>query len=97
LGSQHLAPHADLDKDGEKTGANLRIESMKKASKLSKPAKKKAPTKKGKGQVNPILDLMQNMDEDLLGMLLQSMQKETGLAPELFGPEDPVELFAEYL
>jgi hypothetical protein len=40
---------------------------------------------------------MQNMDEDLLGMLLQSMQKETGLAPELFGPEDPVELFAEYL
>jgi hypothetical protein len=58
---------------------------------------KKAPAKKGKGQINPILDLMQNMDEDLLGMLLQSMQKETGLAPELFGPEEPVELFAEYL
>jgi hypothetical protein len=95
-----LAAHADLDKDGEKTGANLRIESMKKASKPGKPAKapaKKAPTKKGKGRVNPILDLMQNMDEDLLGMLLQSMRKETGLASELFRPEDPVELFAEYL
>ena len=70
---------------------------MKKPTKVSKPSKAKAPTKKGKRQVNPILDLMQNMDEDLLGMLLQSMQKETGLAPELFRPEDPVELFAEYL
>ena len=75
---------------------------MKKASKPSKPAKKKAPAKrapakKAKGQVNPILDLMKNMDEDLLGMLLQSMQKETGLAPELFAPEEPVELFSEYL
>ena len=30
-------------------------------------------------------------------MLLQSMQTEMGLAPELFGPEDLVELFAEYL
>jgi len=70
---------------------------MKKANKPGKPAKKKAPAKKAKGQVNPILDLMKNMDEDLLGMLLQSMQKETGLAPELFGPQDPDELFAEYL
>ena len=102
MGCQHLAAHPDLDKDGEKTGANLRIESMKKASKPSKPVKKKAPAKKApnkkaKGQVNPIVDLMKNMDEDLLGMLLQSMQKETGLAPGLFGPEAPVELFAEYL
>ena len=75
---------------------------MKKASKPTKPAKKKAPTKrapakKAKGQVNPILDLMQNMDEDLLSMLLQSMQNEMGSGTELFGPEDPVELFAEYL
>ncbi len=70
---------------------------MKKAAKPNKPAKKKAPAKKAKGQVNPILDLMQNMDEDLLSVLLQSMQKETGSGPGLFGPEDPVELFAEYL
>jgi hypothetical protein len=40
---------------------------------------------------------MKNMDEDLLAVLLQSMQKEMGSGPELFGPEDPVELFAEYL
>jgi hypothetical protein len=40
---------------------------------------------------------MKNMDEDLLAMLLQSMQKETGSGPELFGPEDPVDLFSEYL
>ena len=65
---------------------------MKKANKPGKPVKAKAPTKKGKGQVDPILDLMQNMDEDLLSMLLQSMQKETGLAPELFGAEDPVRI-----
>ena len=70
---------------------------MKKATKPRKPAKKKAPAKKAKGQVNPFLDIMKNMDEDLLATLLQSMQKETGLAPELFGPEDPVELFSEYL
>ena len=79
------------------TGAILEIESMKKATKPRKPAKKKAPAKKAKGQVNPFLDIMKNMDEDLLATLLQSMQKETGLAPELFGPEDPVELFSEYL
>ena len=33
MDSQHLAAHADFAKDGEKTGANLRIESMKKATK----------------------------------------------------------------
>jgi len=70
---------------------------MKKPTKVSKPSKAKAPTKKGKRQVNPILDLMQNIDEDLFGMLLQSMQKEMGSGPELLGPNDPVDLFAEYL
>jgi len=68
---------------------------MRKANKPGKPAK--APTKKRKRQVNPILDIMKNMDEDMLGMLLQSMQKDMGSGPEFFGPEDPVELFAEYL
>ncbi len=92
-----MEAHPDLDKDGEKTGANPGIKPMKKASKPSKPVKKKAPAKKTKAQVNPIVDLMKNMDEDLLGMLLQSMQKETGSGPRLFGPDDPVELFVEYL
>jgi hypothetical protein len=71
------------------------MESMKKANKPGKPAK--ALTKKARAQVNPILDIMQNMDEDLLGMLLQSIQNEMGSDPELFAPEDPVDLFAEYL
>ena len=68
---------------------------MKKAGKPRKPAK--ASSQKGKRQVNPILDTMQNMDENLLTTLLQSMQKEIGSVPELFGPEDAVELFSEYL
>jgi hypothetical protein len=92
----HLAAHADLAKDGEKTGANLRIESMKKATnKARKPSKAKAP--KGMRQVNPILDMLKNMDEDLVAMLRQAVQKETGFGSEMFGPEDPVDLFAEYL
>jgi hypothetical protein len=77
--------------------ANLGIESMKKANKAGKPSKAKAPAPKGKRQVDPILDIMKNMDDDLLAMLLQSMQKEMGSGPELFGPEDPLDLFSEYL
>jgi len=96
MDSQHLATHADFAKDGEKTGANLRIESMKKATnKARKPSKAKAP--KGMRQVNPILDMLKNMDEDLVAMLRQTVQKETGFGSEMFGPEDPVDLFAEYL
>ena len=92
----HLAAHADLAKDGEKTGANLRIESMKKATnKARKPSKAKAP--KGTRQVNPILDMLKNMDEDLVAMLRQTVQKEMGFGSEMFGSEDPVDLFAEYL
>jgi hypothetical protein len=70
---------------------------MKKANKAGKPSKTKAPASKGNRQIDPILDIMKNMDEDLLAMLLQSMQKEIGSGPELFGPEDPVDLFSEYL
>ncbi len=70
---------------------------MKKANKAGKPSKTKAPAQKGKRQVDPILDIMKNMDEDLLAMLLQSMRTEMGSGPELFGPEDPVDLFSEYL
>ena len=97
MDSQHLAAHADFAKDGERTAANLRIESMKNATKARVPSKAKAPTQKGKGLVNPILDMLKNMDEDLVAMLRQTVQKEMGFGSEMFGPEDPVDLFAEYL
>lgn len=70
---------------------------MKKANKPEKPVKKKASEKEAKDEINPFLDIMKNMDEDLLATLLQSMQRETGLAPELFLPEDQIALFSEYL
>ena len=97
MDSQRLAAHADFAKDGEKTGANLRIESMKQATKARKPSKAKAPTHKGKGLVNPILDILENMDDDLVAMLRQTVQKELGFGSEMFGTEDPVDLFADYL
>jgi hypothetical protein len=78
-------------------GANQRVESMKNANKARKPSKAKSPTQKSKGQGNPILDMLNNMDEDLVAMLRQTVQKEMGFGSELFGPEDPVDLFAEYL
>jgi hypothetical protein len=86
----HLAVHADLAK--LKMGANRRIKSMKSANKARKPSKAKAPIQKNKGQSHPILDMLKNMDEDVVAMLRQAVQKEMG-----FGPEDPVDLFAEYL
>ena len=36
---------------------------MKKATKARMPSKAKAPTQKGKGQVNSLLDLLEDMDE----------------------------------
>jgi hypothetical protein len=97
MDSQHLAAHADLAKDGEKTGANRRIESMKRANIAGKASKAKAPTQKGKGQSNPVLDMLKNLDEDQVAMLRQIARKEMGFDSAMFGPEDPVELFAEYL
>ena len=41
--------------------------------------------------------MLKNMDEDVVEMLRQSIEKEMDFGPELFGPEDPVDLFAEYL
>ena len=71
---------------------------MKKATKATrKPSKAKASTQKAKGQVNPILDMLKNMDEDLVAVLRQTVQKEMGFDSEMFGPEDPVDLFTEYL
>jgi hypothetical protein len=70
---------------------------MKKATKARMPSKAKAPTQKGKGQVNSLLDLLEDMDERLVGMLQQTVQKETGFDSEMFGSEDSVDLFAKYL
>ena len=50
-----------------------------------------------RGQANFILDMLKNMDEDVVDMLRQSIEKEMDFSPELFSPEDPVDLFAEYL
>ena len=47
MDSQHLAAHADLAKDGEKTGANLRIESMKKATKARRAIESESAPPKG--------------------------------------------------
>ena len=88
---------ADLVKGGEKTGANLRTEAMQKTDKARKPSKAKLHAQKGKGLMSATLDLFNNMDEGELCMLLHSMQTETGFGPDFFGPEDPVDLFAEYL
>jgi len=37
------------------------------------------------------------MDEDLVAELRQTFQNEIGFGSEMFGPDDPVDLFAEYL
>jgi hypothetical protein len=97
MDSQQLAGHADFAKDREKTGANLRIESMKQAAKARKPSTAQARTQKGKGQVNPLLDMLENMDDDLVALLRQTVQKELGFGSDMVGPENPVDLFAEYL
>ncbi len=95
--SQHLATHADLAKNGQKTtDATLRIELMKKADKARKPSQTEAPAQKGKGRGNFIFDMLKNMDEDQVAMLRQTV-REMGFGSEMFGPENPVDLFAEYL
>jgi hypothetical protein len=70
---------------------------MKKAKKAGKPSKAKAPARKSEKQVNPFLDLLKNMDEDVVASLRQTMQKEMGLGSGFFDLDDPVDLFAEFL
>ena len=70
------------------TDANLGIETMKKAM---------ARTQMGKQQGKPILDMLNNMDYDQVAMLRRTVQKESSFGSEMFGPEDPVDVFAEYL
>jgi hypothetical protein len=70
---------------------------MTKANRTLKPSKPKASAKKGKRRVDPILDLLKNMDEDLLAMLQRTMQAELAFGSETQDSEDPVAHFAEYL
>ena len=70
---------------------------MQKTDKARKPSKAKPHAQKGKGLISATLDLFNNMDEGELAMLWHSMQTEAGFGPDFFGPEDPVDLFAEYL
>jgi hypothetical protein len=67
------------------------------STKASKSAKPKAPAKKRAGGGNPILNILNDMDEDVLAMLKAAMAAEIGPGGDLFGPDDPVELFEAYL
>ena len=70
---------------------------MKKANKARKPSKAKVPIQKRKRQGNPILEILNNMDEDMVAMLRQSLFGDMDFGTETFDPEDPVDLFADYL
>ena len=70
---------------------------MKHASSARKQSKAKARAKTKKRQPNPILDMLNSMDDDLVAMLRQVVQKEMGLGSELFDLQHPVDLFAEFL
>ena len=65
---------------------------MKNENKVRKPSKARPRVQKGKGKGNPISDMLDNMDEDLIAMLMQTVQDDM-----IFSSEDVVGLFAEYL
>jgi hypothetical protein len=62
---------------------------MKKTKTHTSPAKKKASAKKGKDRGGMALDLFKDLDVELLKMLASGQ--------ELFGSEDPVDQFSEFL
>ena len=62
---------------------------MKKAKTHTSPAKKKASAKKVRGRDDHALDLFKDLDVELLKMLPSSQG--------LFGADDPVDQFSEYL
>jgi hypothetical protein len=70
---------------------------MKKTATAPRPAKTKEPRQKRKRQPNPLLAVLQNMDEDTVAMLRQMMQDELGIGPDVPAPKDPVDLFARFL
>src|SRR3954454_20018875 len=70
---------------------------MKKVHKSRRSSKAPTQKRKPKVQAGPILELFGNMNEDPVAMLRQVMQQAMGADSELFSPEGPVDLFAEYL
>ena len=70
---------------------------MKKSNKARKPPKAKARARKGKKKANPVLGMLNNLDDDVIAMLQQRLRQEMGFGPEFLDPEDPVDLFSEYL
>lgn len=70
---------------------------MKKTTTATKPAKTKEPRQRRMGQRNPLLAVLQNMDEDTVAMLRLMMLNELGMGPDLSSPKDPADLFARFL
>jgi hypothetical protein len=74
---------------------------MKKPSKIRKSSHAKAPASQRKRQpktpADMFLDALENLDEETVTMLQQMMQNGIGLGPDMFGSDDPVDLFAEYI
>ena len=57
----------------------------------------KAPAHRGKRQANLVSNILKDMDEEQVAMLEQIVLREMGFGTDMFGPEDVVDLFAEYL
>jgi hypothetical protein len=76
---------------------NPETESMKKTATATKATKAKEPRQRRMRQPNPLLAVLQNMDEDTVAMLRQMMQDELGIGPDMSAPKDPVDLFARFL
>jgi hypothetical protein len=70
---------------------------MTKPNKTATPSNTKTVSSKGKRPTNPIFDVLKNLDEDMVAMLRRTMHEEVGFGLDAFGPEDPVDLFAEYI
>jgi hypothetical protein len=68
---------------------------MKKVLKAGKPSQAKAASRKGKKQVDPGLNILKGLDEDQVAMLQQII--EVDFDGDTFRPQDPVDLFAQYL
>lgn len=70
---------------------------MKKPKKGSASSQGKLPAKKVQSEIAPIMDLLNNLDDDLVAQLKQTILDEIGVSPDLFESAEPVALFAEYL
>ena len=57
-------------------------ESMKKMARARKASKTKAPRQKRVRQANPVLDVLQNLDEEEIAMLREIIESELGADPD---------------